>query len=273
MQAQANRIQSGWDVFGSDDQKIGEVSDVGPNYLILTKGIVFLKDIYVPFESVTSVDEGASCVYVAARKDDIESMGWDSPPAESAGSMGTAGSMSQDRSRTDTVADRDSVRVPVHEEELQTSKERREAGSVGVRKNVVEERQNVDVPVTHEEVTVRRVPAGNRTATDGNAFQDGGTVRVPVTAETVNVSKEPRVVEEVEISKRPVTETKRVSDTVRREEVEVDGDAVHDVGERELTGAGAGSGASSSISGAGDWDADRQTGITGTDVDDDMSNR
>jgi len=264
MRANLNRVETGWDVISSDDQKVGDVNDVGSNYLILTKGLVFVKDIYVPFDAITSVDEGAQCVYVAARKDDIESMGWDNPPAETT-------STRRDRSAVDTMTDRDSVRVPVHEEKLRTSKERQEAGSVGVRKNVVEERQNVDVPVTREQVTVRRVPAGSRTA-DDNAFQDEGTIRVPVTAETVNVTKEPRVVEEVEISKRPVTETKRVSDTVRREEVEVAEDRVHEVDEREL--AGTGSGASSSIRGAGDWDGDRRTGFGGTDLDDDeIANR
>ena len=51
---------------------------------------------------------------------------------------------------------------------------------------------------------------------------DGETIRVPVHAEDVDVRKEARVVEEVEISKRPVTENRRVSETVRREEIDVD---------------------------------------------------
>ena len=38
---------------------------------------------------------------------------------------------------------------------------------------------------------------------------DGETIRVPVRAEEVDVRKDARVVEEVEISKRPVTETQR----------------------------------------------------------------
>jgi uncharacterized protein (TIGR02271 family) len=53
-------------------------------------------------------------------------------------------------------------------------------------------------------------------------LDDGETIRVPLRAEDVDVRKDTRVVEEVVISKRPVTETKRVSDTVRREEVDVD---------------------------------------------------
>lgn len=51
----------------------------------------------------------------------------------------------------------------------------------------------------------------------------GDTIRVPVTAETVTVDTQSRVVEELEISKRPVTETQHVEGTVHREEVDVEG--------------------------------------------------
>ena len=61
-------------------------------------------------------------------------------------------------------------------------------------------------------------------AADANdtIVDDGETIRVPLRAEDVDVRKDTRVVEEIEISKRPVTETKRVSETVRREEIDVD---------------------------------------------------
>ena len=48
------------------------------------------------------------------------------------------------------------------------------------------------------------------------------TIRVPVTEERVEVSKQPVVYEEVGIGKRVTQETETVSDTVRREELRVD---------------------------------------------------
>jgi uncharacterized protein (TIGR02271 family) len=88
-----------------------------------------------------------------------------------------------------------------------------EIGAVDINKRVVEEEQTLDVPTTREEVDVRRVRV-DRAAMDGDtAFQDGDSIRVPLRAETV---------EELEITKRPVTETQRVSETVRRETVDVD---------------------------------------------------
>jgi uncharacterized protein (TIGR02271 family) len=65
--------------------------------------------------------------------------------------------------------------------------------------------------------------AVNREATsDDTAFTDSGdTLRVPIREEQVVVSKEPRVVEELEIRKVATQDTEQVSDTVRREEVDV----------------------------------------------------
>ncbi|MBA2314228.1 MAG: YsnF/AvaK domain-containing protein, partial [Chloroflexi bacterium] len=95
------------------------------------------------------------------------------------------------------------------------------AGEVRIDKNVVEEERTLDVPVTREEVQIRSVATDGSTAVGDDAFS-GDTIRVPVTEERVDVSKEVRVVEEIEISKRPVTETQRVSETVRREQVDID---------------------------------------------------
>ncbi len=42
------QIQNGWDVYGSDGDKIGDVGNLGPNYVLVMKGFLFTKDIYIP---------------------------------------------------------------------------------------------------------------------------------------------------------------------------------------------------------------------------------
>jgi hypothetical protein len=71
---------------------------------------------------------------------------------------------------------------------------------------------------------------------------------VPLREERVVVDKQARVVEEVEVARRPVTDTQRVQDTVRREEVTVD--RAGTTREPELAGAGV-----DRFSSARDWDA------------------
>jgi uncharacterized protein (TIGR02271 family) len=115
----------------------------------------------------------------------------------------------------------DDIRVQRHEEELQAQKVARQAGEVRVSKDVVEEQQTLEVPVTREQVTVRSVETSGSVGDTSEAFQ-GGTISVPVREEGVEVNKQVRVAEELEIDKRAVQDTERVTDSVRREQVNVE---------------------------------------------------
>jgi uncharacterized protein (TIGR02271 family) len=78
------------------------------------------------------------------------------------------------------------------------------------------------VPVTREEVHMERRSV-DRPAS-GDAIRED-SVDVPVYEERVETGKEARVVEELEVGKTAETDTKRVSDTVRREEFDIDDDS------------------------------------------------
>jgi hypothetical protein len=76
------------------------------------------------------------------------------------------------------------------------------------------------VPVTREEVVIERRPV-NRRPSD-RPIGEGETIEVPVREEVVDVEKRAVVYEEVEIGKRAVQDTERVTETVRREEARID---------------------------------------------------
>ena len=116
-------------------------------------------------------------------------------------------------------------RVRRREEQLRAQKQPVETGEARLRKDVVSEQQSMDVPVTHEEVYVERRP-GSGQPTD-QPIGEGETYRVPVRDEQVSVEKQAVEREEVGMGKRPVQDTRQVSDTVRREEAHVErtGDA------------------------------------------------
>jgi uncharacterized protein (TIGR02271 family) len=199
----------------------------------------------VPLDAVARTDDADRAVYLDTTKDRIESMGWDAPPMSTSTTdrgYGTTDSGHFGGTTAGTASgDVDRERLALHEEELQAQTRRQQAGEVSVSKRVVEDQQQMDVPVTHDEVDIKRVRVDRDAAPGDAAFtEDRDTVRVPVTAETVEVTKTPKVVEEIEISKRPVTERQRVSDTVRREEAEIDrqGDVVMGEGDRDLVRSG-----------------------------------
>lgn len=122
---------------------------------------------------------------------------------------------------SDTTTDADTIRVPVVEEELNVQKQAQQTGEVQVTKQVIEEQVNVPVTVQREEVVVTRNPVDRPLQAGEDVLQDGDTIRVPVTEEVVTVSKEARVAEEIEIQKQTTAEQQVVSDTVRREEVDI----------------------------------------------------
>lgn len=119
------------------------------------------------------------------------------------------------------------LRVPVVEEDIHVAKHTQQAGEVAVAKHVVQEQVNVPVQVTHEEVTINRVPVDRPVGATDRIVDEGDVIRVPLTEEVVTVDKEARVVEEIEIRKHAVTEQETVSDTVRREVVDVDDTTRH----------------------------------------------
>jgi uncharacterized protein (TIGR02271 family) len=124
------------------------------------------------------------------------------------------------QSRGDDLEDEDELRVQRTEEELRAGTREREAGSVSVRKRVRTDRERLEVPTRHEEVSVERVPVSEGTASEAQIGED--EVRVPVTEEEVVVEKRPVAKEEVRIRKDVVEDTEVIEEDVRREEIDVD---------------------------------------------------
>jgi len=112
-------------------------------------------------------------------------------------------------------------RLRLHEEKLNVDKERYQAGEVNVSKHVVEDTQTVEVPVTREEVYIERRAVTDESATD-EVFDDGENIHIPVMDERVEVTKRPVVNEEIIVGKREVHDTETVSESVRREEADIE---------------------------------------------------
>jgi len=125
-------------------------------------------------------------------------------------------SSAPDSSRTKSGA-----AVQVHEEQLHAHKQPVKTGEVRVHKEVVTEKQNFEVPVNREEVVIERraVPGGK---VKGGTVRAGEEIRIPVGEEQVHLEKETAVTSEVNIGKRTVPGTEKVSGTVRKEQVKVD---------------------------------------------------
>ncbi|HEY6540555.1 MAG TPA: YsnF/AvaK domain-containing protein [Ktedonobacteraceae bacterium] len=144
---------------------------------------------------------------------------------------GTSGTTDYDTTATTgqtttDVADTDEARrLKLRAEQLQVYKQPVQTGEVGLRKEVVSEQQNINVPVSHEEVYIEQRPGSGQVS--DTPVGEGETFRVPVRAEQVQTNKQTVETGEVAVGKRTVQGTQQVSDTVRHEEARVErqGDA------------------------------------------------
>ncbi len=120
-----------------------------------------------------------------------------------------------------TATDKDSIEVPLTEEQVKVGKRTVDAGQVRLRKIVRTEIVNQPVEIRHEDVVVERVSADQVHAGAATTDFKDETIDVPLTREEVVVSKDAVVTGAVRLHKTAASETQTVSETVRKEDVEV----------------------------------------------------
>jgi uncharacterized protein (TIGR02271 family) len=110
------------------------------------------------------------------------------------------------------------------EEHLTAGTQQVETGKARLRKHVVTETEQVQVPVSREEVTLEREPI---TEANRGAAYSGGNIteeehEVTLKAERPVVTTQAEAVERVRLGKETVASTETVSGEVRKEQVELD---------------------------------------------------
>jgi uncharacterized protein (TIGR02271 family) len=135
----------------------------------------------------------------------------DSRLAEGAPTMGAATGSGESMTRS--------------EEELRVGTRSTEAGRVRLRKYVETEPETQNVEVSYETAEVERRPI-NRPADSGEIGEQ--ELEMPLTMEQPVVTKETVAKEEVSLRKQQQTTQQQVTENVRKERVDVDGDGVED---------------------------------------------
>lgn len=199
---------------GSNDEDLGEVQEVGNAYVLTQKGFVNKEKFYLPKYLVDGYD-GEVIRFKVSEEEAKNSFVRDSAPTGDEYS----------KFKKSDVAEDIETRIPVMGERLNVSKTQ-STQEAKIIKEPMTEKKTVEVPVTHEEVSIERRPGTESSTASGEGPVTSRTeVNIPLKQEEVQVSKEPYVKEEVSVTKKPVTEKKTVTDEVRSERVNVSGDA------------------------------------------------
>ncbi|BAZ46129.1 multi-sensor signal transduction histidine kinase [Chondrocystis sp. NIES-4102] len=122
--------------------------------------------------------------------------------------------------------DTDVENIKLYEERLVVDKERAKVGEVGVSKRVETDTAEVAVPIQKERIVIERKNVSNQSVVDPNtvAFGEGEVVRMEAYEESANIQKQAFLREEVSIRKEVEQETVQTSETIRREELDIDSD-------------------------------------------------
>ena len=72
-------LKPGWMVVGNDGRRVGQVHDVGQNYIV-TSTIGLGSDIYVPVSAIANVEH--EVVHLSVPQRDVGEMGWEQPPRD-----------------------------------------------------------------------------------------------------------------------------------------------------------------------------------------------
>jgi uncharacterized protein (TIGR02271 family) len=248
---------TGADVYDTADDKIGSVGQVyldaqsgNPEWVTVKTGLFGTKETFVPLRDANVAEDRVTVAYAKDQVKDAPTIEADGPMSQTEeGQLYTyyglsAASGYGDGYQNDTTSqggtgtyqgDADGIgrdatatgddAMTRSEERLVTDTRTEEAGKARLRKHVVTEQQQVNVPVSHEEVRLEREPITDANA--GDAY-DGAEIsesehEVTLRAERPVVNTETVPVERVRLGKETVRDEETVSGEVRKEQIEFDG--------------------------------------------------
>lgn len=249
-QDQIDQVQ-GSDAYGSDGSKIGRVGQIylddqsgQPAWATVNTGLFGTSESFVPLTEASFSGDRLTVPYDKDRVKDAPNVSEDghlSPEEEQTlyeyyGMGYTSGYETTTTTETTGVVGNDTsgpetdAAMTRSEEQLRVGTMSEEAGRARLRKYVVSENVSETVPLTKERAVLQREPitdANVGDAMDGPAISEEEH-EVTLTEERAVVDKTVTPVERVRLDKEAVTTQETVTDEVRSERIEVDGDIVDD---------------------------------------------
>jgi uncharacterized protein (TIGR02271 family) len=202
------------EAIGLNGEDLGEVLEIGKSHIITQKGIINKKRYYLPKKAVASFD--GSVVKVNMTHNDLDQYKENEDHLFDNYSSFKSSDMSKELE----------TKIPVMAQKLEVSKRLTE-NKVKIVKEPVKEIKKVDMELTHEEISIERIPVKNEsasTAQQSNVDPAKTKTEIIITLkrEEPIIKKQSYIKEEVVIRKKPVTETKTITDVVIDERVNYD---------------------------------------------------
>jgi uncharacterized protein (TIGR02271 family) len=228
----------GQDLVDTNGDKIGTIDEIyidrqseRPEWALVKTGLFGGKGTFVPLQQANPTGEGVQVPFDKGHVKDapnIEPDGELSPDEERTLYRHYDVDYGDDRGEStgrDTSGPTTDDAMTRSEEELNVGTASKETGRARLRKYVVTEEVQTTVPVQREEVRVEREPITDANVDDATSGREISEEEHEVTLHTEEPVVEKRAVpkERVRLDKDVVQEEREVSDTVAKEQIEVDG--------------------------------------------------
>ena len=212
------------EVKGLNDADFGEVQEVNENYVLTQRGTLNKEKFYLP-RSIPHGYNGRILLFDITEEEAKKRFVIDkSTPSASEG-----------KEKSDFQRQDPESPIPVIEERLEISKKETRVEAKVIKKPV-KETKSVEVELTHEELIIEKRQVDDNTSSITMASQLATQsspspseeitqskieISIPLKKEDVVVSKKSFVKEEIIIKKKPVTETKTITEQLISEKVSV----------------------------------------------------
>ena len=226
-------------VVANDGEQIGEVEEIfldnetgKPEWVGVGTGALGTKRVLVPLEGADVQENAVSVPYAVDQVKDSPDVDGDEISQDLEQQLYSHYGLSYGESRSGSGlpeggapdgAMADEAEFVRSEEELSVGKQQVEAGTARLRKWVETEPVTADVELRREAAHVTREPINQPVSGAEIGEQE---IEVPLSAEQATVSKQTVAKERIGIDKEMETETQTISDEVRKERVEIDGENV-----------------------------------------------
>jgi uncharacterized protein (TIGR02271 family) len=218
-----NKNNVDWDnivkkeAIGLNGEDLGEVLEVRKSHIVTQKGILNKKRYYLPKKAISSFD--GTILKVNMTNSDLDQY------------KGNGDQLFDDYSsfKSSDMSKELETKIPVMAENLEVTKRLTE-DKVQIIKEPVKEIRKIDVELTHEEITIERIPSNNDDSSSSLSPPNEGPNKsnteliIKLKREEPVIKKYSFVKEEVVIKKKPITETKTITDVIVNEHINYDND-------------------------------------------------
>jgi uncharacterized protein (TIGR02271 family) len=192
---------------GKNDEDLGEVQEIINNYILVQRGIINKEKFYIPQSQVQSYD--GSILRFNITEDDLNKYAGDeAPPSiEEQYASTTAIDSGGGSAGGIKIEEKEKADIPLNNE-VQDEGDRDQDS---IAKQLVTETKTIQIPVTHEEVTIETKPPSKDTEAQ-IPVSSKENIAIPVKKEEVEIIKTPHFKDETVVKSKPKSETTKTSE-------------------------------------------------------------